>query len=271
MPPVSDAGFPPFWGDPEADQAVPRHGRRWRRLARMLRRVLAVVIVLSVLGAVMFGGLLLMVPSVADAPALARAFAHAHRAPYPGAAASSRFTAALVATEDRRFYSEPERDPFGTARLIVGALIGKPDRGGLYQQLAKMLYTPGRPGMTAEVEQVALAVKLAFSYPQSEILQMYAGIAYFGRGFYGLQEASCGYFGVPPAALNWPEAALLAGLISAPSADNPVTHFATARAREAHVLGRLVATGVLTPAQAGRAYRQPLRLERGQHASCAPR
>ena len=89
---------------------------------------------------------------------------------------------------------------------------------------------------------------------------MSASVAYFGDGYYGLAAASCGYFGVAPAALSWPQAALLAGLMQAPSADNPVTHFTLARAREAHVLARLAATRTLTRAQADRAYREPLHL-----------
>ena len=99
---------------------------------------------------------------------------------------------------------------------------------------------------------------------------MYSEVAYFGSGYYGLDEASCGYLGVPPAGLSLPQAALLAGLMPAPSIYDPVTHFASARAREAHVLGRLVATGALTRAQADQAYRQPLRLRHGRRAGCRP-
>src|SRR5215469_6402549 len=91
----------------------------------------------------------------------------------------------------------------------------------------------------------------------------------FGDGYYGLQAASCGYFGVAPADLNWPQAALLAGLVQAPSAYDPLVHAALARAREAHVLGRLAATGTLTRAQAERAYRQPLHLTDGRTGRCA--
>lgn len=238
-----------------------------------MRRLLAVAIALGALGAVMFGSLLLITPSVGDAPALARALARAHRAPYPGPPIPKQFTASLVATEDHRFYSEPGVDPFAIARVATGRLTGRPDQGGstLYQQLAKMLYTSGRPGVTADAEQIILGVKLAFSYPSAEILRMYADVAYFGRGYYGLDEASCGYFGVPPARLSWPQAALLAGVIPAPSIDNPITHFAIARAREAHVLGRLVATGALTRAQADSAYRQPLHVKGDRNAGCGPR
>ena len=97
---------------------------------------------------------------------------------------------------------------------------------------------------------------------------MYSDVAYFGQNHYGLDQASCGYFGVPPARLSWSQAALLAGIVSAPSAENPIAHFAVAQAREAHVLGRLVATGKLTRAQASRAYRQPLHLQHRRHPRC---
>lgn len=235
--------------------------------------MLAVVVVLGLLGGIMFAGLLIVAPSVANAPALARAMDKAHHAVYPSQPVPARFAASLMATEDHRFYSEAGIDPFGIARVTAGFLMGKPDQGGstLYQQLAKILYVPEGSGTLAKSEQILLGVKLALSYPKAEILQMYSSVAYFGHGYYGLRAASCGYFAVAPAALTWPQAALLAGLVQAPSADNPVAHFTVARAREAHVLGRLVATGALTRAQAARAYRAPLHLVDGPGAGCAAR
>jgi membrane peptidoglycan carboxypeptidase len=106
---------------------------------------------------------------------------------------------------------------------------------------------------------------------RAEILQLYADVAYFGHGYYGLAAASCGYFAVPPAGLSWPQAAMLAGLVQAPSADDPLTHLAAARARESHVLARLTATGALTAAQAAGAYRAPLHLVGGPGTGCAAR
>jgi membrane peptidoglycan carboxypeptidase len=154
--------------------------------------------------------------------------------------------------------------------VTAGYLTGKPDQGGatLYQQLAKILYVPGPSGVLGKGEQMLLGIKLALSYPKAKILQMYSDVAYFGDGYYGLQAASCGYFRVTPAALTWPQAALLAGLVQAPSAYDPLAHPALARAREAHVLGRLAATGTLTHAQAERAYRQPLHLTGGHTRTC---
>ena len=177
-----------------------------------------------------------------DAPS-PRAIDQRHGAPYPGVAVPYRFAASLEATEDHRFVSEPGIDPFAVARVFYSYLSGRGDQGGatLYQQLAKMLYTPGRTGVAAETEQVALAVKLKYGYDGAEILRLYADVAYFGHGFYGLEEASCGYFGARPDQLSWPQAALLASLVQAPTTDDPIDHPAAGLAREQHVIGRLVA------------------------------
>jgi membrane peptidoglycan carboxypeptidase len=236
--------------------AAPRH-----RIRRLVRRAAGVTAALAVLGAMVFGGILAVTPSAGDAQALASASARAHHAAYPGPAVAPRFAASLVATEDHRFYSEPLGiDPFAVARVSWSYLTGGGDQGGatLYQQLAKMLYTPGRSGVAVKVEQVALAVKLDLSYSKRQILQMYAAVVYFGNGYYGLEAASCGYFGVPPARMSWPQAALLAGLVQAPTADDPLRYPARARARELHVIGRLIATGKLTSTRAGAALSVPL-------------
>jgi penicillin-binding protein 1A len=230
-----------------------------------------VLVGLVLLGALALGGLLLFTPSVGDARARAQALDQQHHAVYPGPAVPARFSESLVSTEDHRFYSEPGVDLFAIARVIAGRITGGPDQGGatLYQQLAKMLYTPAQSGILVEVEQVGLGIKLYLTFPRQQILRMYADVAYFGNDYYGLSAASCGYFGVTPARLSWPQAAMLAGLVQAPSADDPITHFAVARAREAHVLGRLVATGRLSQAQASSAYRQQLTLVGGRPGVCA--
>jgi len=249
---------------------IPRGTPRRRRMPRWLRRFLIVVMTLALVATVTFATLLLITPSVSNAPALARSFDLAHHVAYPGPPVPARFAAALVSTEDHRFYSEPGIDPLAIARVIRGHLTSQPDQGGatLYQQLAKMLYTSGSSGVSVEVEQMVLGIKLDLSYSKAEILRMYADIAYFGHGYYGLAAASCGYFGVTPDGLSWPQAALLAGLVQAPSADNPIAHYNVARAREAHVLGRLAVTGKLTQTQASRAYRQPLHLVGGPGTGC---
>jgi membrane peptidoglycan carboxypeptidase len=243
---------------------------RPRRRRRRLVRAIKVVAVLVVLAAVAFGGLYVLTPSVADAPALVQEQAAQHTIGYPGVQPPPRFTAALVATEDHRFYSTPGVDPLAVGRLIAGKVTGHPDQGGstLEQQLAKLLYTSGRSGFTVEAEQVMLAIKFNLSYPKAQLLQMYAEVAYYGNQYYGLQAASCGYFGVEPSQLNWPQAAMLAGVVNAPTADDPRTNPANARAREVHVITRLVAVGDLTQAQGNQVMAQSLDLVQ-QGAGCA--
>jgi membrane peptidoglycan carboxypeptidase len=234
---------------------------RRRRTTRVLRAVAALCAGVIVLGALGFGGLLLVTPSVGNARELVRAQDQQHGVSYPGPPAPPRFAAALEATEDHRFTSEPGVDPIAVGRVLIATALGRGgDQGGatLYQQLAKLLYTPGRSGLAVEAEQVALAVKMKFSYSGAEILRMYSNVAYFGHNFYGLQNASCGYFGTSPERLTWPEAALMAGLVQGPSVDDPLRFPAAARAREEHVIGRLVATGALSGAQAKAALGIPL-------------
>jgi membrane peptidoglycan carboxypeptidase len=252
-------------GDHEISDAQPPPERRRRKnKTKALWRVIGSLAALVLLGSAAFGVLLLVTPPAKEAVALVRARARKHGTAYPNPRPPPRFTKALIATEDHRFYSflDPGIDPFAVARVILGRITGRRNQGGstIEQQLAKMLYTPKSHGLISKLEQVVLAVKLSFTYPKSEILSMYAEVAYFGSGYYGLEEASRGYFDRQPAALTWAQAAMLAGILNAPSFDNPRLHPERARAREDHVFARLVAVGAMTRAQAQAALSQPLHL-----------
>ncbi len=263
----------PYGQDPDEDYYLPGRPDYRRRRWRVLRWLLGLALALVMLSVIAFGVLFALTPSVANAPALARAIDTAHRAAYPGPAVPPLFAESLVATEDHRYYAEPGVDIYAIARVAAAQITGHGDQGGatLYQQLAKMLYTSGQSGFSVEVKQVMLGVKLDLAYSKARILQMYADVAYFGHGYYGLAQASCGYFGTVPAGLTLPEAATLAGLVQGPSADDPIAHYARGRAREAHVLGRLVHTGKITQAQATAAYAQRLPLVGGSGTSCGGR
>jgi penicillin-binding protein 1A len=167
-----------------------------------------------------------------------------------------------VATEDHRFYTDPGVDPLALARVVVSRVTGRTDQGGstIDQQLAKNLYTSGHSGFTQDLEQVALAVKLNVTYSKAEILRLYAEVAYYGHGYYGLSAASCGYFGRPAADLTLVQAAMLAGVVNAPTYDDPLVYPAQARARLVHVIGRMAAVGYLTTAQKNAALKAPLDL-----------
>jgi membrane peptidoglycan carboxypeptidase len=235
-----------------------RSGRPW--WVRLIRTLVGLAAVILCLCLAAFGGLMAVTPSVGSAKALARAQDKLHHGAYPGPRIPKRFSAALEATEDHRFNEEPGIDPGAVLRFLGGPLTSKNDQGGatLYQQLAKLLYTPGETGVKVEAKQVALAVKLKYSYSGPEILRLYSDVAYFGNNFYGLRDASCGYYGIRPSRMSWPQAALMAGLVNGPTIDDPLTNPANARAREEHVIGRLVATGTLTQSQADRYLAVPL-------------
>ena len=227
----------------------PRPRRRW--WVRALRGLTATIVITLAVALFVFAGDLLVTPSVGNAEQLAQAQDASHNVAYPGPPLPARFTDALVATEDHRFTEEPGIDPYAVGKAIAGVVVRTGDPGGatLYQQLAKLLYTPGQAGAAMEAETLALAVKLKYSYTGPQILQMYADVVYFGNGYYGLEAASCGYFGLPPARLSWPQAAMLAGLVNGPTLDDPLTSPANGTAREDHVILRLVQTGILTAAQ----------------------
>jgi membrane peptidoglycan carboxypeptidase len=244
----------------------PTAGRRRRVLKRAAIAVTAVLAVL-VLAA---GALWLVTPSASQAVQLARAQAEQHGIAYPGPAVPANFARPLIATEDKRFASEPGIDLLAVGRVVKAKVTDGTDQGGatIEQQLAKMLYTPGQGGFDAKLTQVVLAVKLNVSYTKQQLLDLYAEVAYYGNGYYGLEQASCGYFGHPVRDLTVTQGAMLAGVVNAPSVDDPVGHPANARARLEHVITRMVAVGYLTQAQARQALSAPLGLTEGGRSSC---
>jgi membrane peptidoglycan carboxypeptidase len=237
----------------------PLRPRRRFRLGLVIAKIVLAIVVLL---AVTFGLLFVLTPSASRATALAQAQARARHIAYPGPPVPQYFAQALVATEDHRFYSDPGVDPLAMARAAAGWIVGHPDQGGstIDQQLAKNLYTSGHSGFTQVLEQLALAVKLNTTYSRAEILRLYAEVAYYGHGYYGLTAASSGYFGRSPADLSLVQAAMLAGVVNAPTYDDPLVYPAAARARLVHVIGRMAAVGYLTSAQETAALKAPLGL-----------
>jgi membrane peptidoglycan carboxypeptidase len=238
----------------------PLKQRSWRRrLAFGIVKVVAVVIALFLAAIAL---LYAFTPSAGQATSLAKAQATARHITYPGPPVPQYFAEALVATEDHRFYSDPGVDPFALVRVTASWITGHTDGGGstIDQQLAKNLYTSGNSNFPQIIEQVVVAVKLNRAYSRAEILRLYAEVAYYGHGYYGLQAASCGYFGRPPAQLTVVQAAMLAGAVNAPTYDDPLVYPAHARARLVHVIDRMAAVGYLTRAQQDAALKAPLDL-----------
>jgi membrane peptidoglycan carboxypeptidase len=237
----------------------PMRTRRRLRIALAIAKVLTVLVVAFAAAA---GLLFALTPSASQATALTRAQAQARHIAYPGPSVPRNFAQALIATEDHRFNSDPGVDPLAMARVAVSWVTGREDQGGstIDQQLAKNLYTGGRGGFTNDLKQLAIAVKLNQAYSRPEILRMYAEVAYYGHGYYGLRAASCGYFGRTPDRLTLVQAAMLAGVVNAPTYDDPLVYPRQARIRLVHVIGRMAAVGYLTQAQETAALNAPLGL-----------
>jgi len=240
------------------------------RARRYLRRAAITVLVLILIAIAGFGILWVETPSASQATALAQAQAAEHGIAYPGPPVPSNFSRPLIATEDKRYYAEPGVDVLAVGRVAWAEVSNGSDQGGatLEQQLAKMLYTPTETGLNAEVKQVMLAVKLNATYSKAQILALYAEVAYYGHGYYGLEAASCGYFGHPAADLTVPQGAMLAGVVNAPSLDDPINDPASARQRLEHVIVRMVAVGDLSSAQATAALAAPLAIVSRNQAGC---
>ena len=165
---------------------------------------------------------------------------------------------AVLATEDRRFYSHFGIDPIGLGRAMVRNIrAGRIVEGGstITQQLAKNLFlTPARTYLR-KLQEMAVALWLEIEFSKDEILTLYLNRVYLGAGTYGVDAAARRFFQKPAARLNTYEAAVIAGLLKAPSRYNPVASPERAHARARVVLANMVAAGYLTETQAAEAAR----------------
>src|SRR5919197_68606 len=170
---------------------------------------------------------------------------------------------AVVATEDRRFYSHWGVDPIGIARAVVqNYRRGRIVEGGstITQQLAKVLFLTADKSLERKLKEAVLAFELERRYTKDRILEMFLNQVYFGHGAYGVEAAARTYFGKPVSELTTREAALLAGLPRAPSNYSPFDHAAAAKRRRELVLRRMVDYGVLREEEAKRIARTDLGL-----------
>ena len=180
--------------------------------------------------------------------------------------------AAFIAIEDRRFWYHPGFDPIGMSRAMVRNMrAGRVVQGGstLTQQLAKNLFLTPDQNVKRKVQELMLAVWLELKFTKKEILALYLNRVYFGAGAYGIEAASQRYFDKSAKDLTVGEAALLAGLLKAPSRYSPVSESKRAATRATVVLNQMVETGVITPAQREQAVLEPVRVSRtlaSQHA-----
>ena len=162
---------------------------------------------------------------------------------------------AILATEDRRFYSHWGIDPIGVARAVVqNYRRGKIVEGGstITQQLTKVLFLTPDKSLERKLKEAVLALELERRYSKDRILEMYLNQVYFGSGSYGVEAAARTYFGKSVSELTVRESALIAGLPRAPTNYSPFDRPEAAKRRREVVLRRLVEFGTIKDEEAKR-------------------
>jgi penicillin-binding protein 1A len=167
---------------------------------------------------------------------------------------------AVLSIEDRRFYRHLGVDPLGILRAAHrNVAVGGIAEGGstITQQLVKQRYLGNERTYARKLREALMAVWLDAHLGKTEILTRYLNSIYLGAGAYGMAAASRLYFDKRPADLTLAEAAMLAGLIRAPSQFSPARHLEAAQARAATVLDAMVASGAIDAQAAAAAKAKP--------------
>ncbi|HXQ53536.1 MAG TPA: PBP1A family penicillin-binding protein [Stellaceae bacterium] len=163
---------------------------------------------------------------------------------------------AVIATEDRRFYHHFGIDPWGLMRAAFTNLrAGHVVQGGstITQQLAKNLFLTNERTFSRKIQETLLALWLEHKFTKDQILEIYLNRVYLGTGAYGVDAAAHRYFGKSARNLTLYEAAVIAGLLKAPTRFSPARDSERAAERAQQVLANMVDTGAITQAQAGAA------------------
>jgi penicillin-binding protein 1A len=157
--------------------------------------------------------------------------------------------AAMISTEDRRFRSHIGVDPIGIGRAVVGAVV----RGRrvsatstITQQLARNIFLTNNRSIVRKFKEGILALALERKFSKDQILELYLNRVYFGGGAYGIDAASRRFFGHGADRLSLGEAAIIAGLVKAPSNYSPTADVEAARSRSSVVLQTMVTNGFIS-------------------------
>src|SRR5437868_1735522 len=158
--------------------------------------------------------------------------------------------AAMISTEDRRFRSHVGIDPIGLGRAVTSAMV-KNHRvsatSTITQQLARNIFLTNNRNFVRKFKEAILAMALERKFSKNQILELYLNRVYFGGGAYGIDAASRKFFGHGADHLSLGEAAIIAGLVKAPSNYSPSADVEAARARSGVVLQTMVRNGFITP------------------------
>ncbi len=267
-----------------AAAAIAARRRRAAHVRRRRRQVLGWLALAVVVAIVSFGAGLLAAPlnynfqpvppkSVLLLDSTGQAFATIHSPqiehPVPSSKIPLVMKQAIVAAEDKSFYSNAGIDPVAIARAAWRDITGHELQGGstITQQYVKNVYTGNERTPLRKLREASLAIRLEQHLSKDAILTRYLNTLYLGNGTAGVDAASRFYFGQPIDRIDYDpkthqddpklglaRAATLAGIAPAPSVWNPVSDPKEARARELYVLNQMLIAGDITSQQAGDAY-----------------
>ena len=171
---------------------------------------------------------------------------------------------AMIAVEDRRFRSHPGVDPIGVARSFkVRFDTGQWKQGGstITQQLARNIFLTNSRTFGRKIKEAVLALAIEGKFSKDQILELYLNRVYFGGGAYGIDAASRTFFGHGAEQLSLGEAAIIAGLVKAPSNYSPTADIEAARGRAGVVVNSMVENGFLSAAAAASADPATIKLQ----------
>ena len=171
---------------------------------------------------------------------------------------------AVIAAEDRRYYSHGAVDVVGFSRAMYNNIISmKLKEGGstITQQLSKNIFLDQRAEIDRKIKEVFYSIELEKKYSKDDILELYVNTSYFGAGYYGIGPATKGYYDKTPEKLSLNEAAFLAGVPNAPSVYNPYEHYDLAVQRRNIVLKKMVFNGDITQQEAIIVYNERLNVK----------
>ncbi len=160
--------------------------------------------------------------------------------------------AALVSTEDVRFYGHSGIDYISLARVALRTIgLGQAQGGGstITQQLAKNLFKRRGWIVTDKLKEWITAIKLEYNYTKEEIIAMYLNTVFYGSGAYGIKTAAHTFFGKAPSELNLQESATLVGVVNAQTRYNPISNYDNSIRRRNTVMRRMERVGYITEPQ----------------------
>lgn len=166
---------------------------------------------------------------------------------------SQTYIDAVVAVEDHRFFKHGAVDFVSIGRAIYTNISNKEFREGgstITQQVAKNVFFTQEETVRRKAGELFAAIDLEKELSKEEIFAIYVNTSYFGNGYYGIKEASEGYYKKEPKELDLDEASMLAGVPNAPSVYAPTKNPELAKQRQQHVLRKMIKYGYITQEEA---------------------